>query len=257
MRVGAGRTAAIGERRATRLAVTAALLAAGGPALAAAEARADEQIRAVANNRYEMSSWTIDQGERLTFLNLDVAEHNVTATDNGLDGKPLFETPLIGTNQEALVEGSRFLTTGSYKFLCTIHPWMEATLNVNAQGTPVPRPRDATAPSLGLRVGSARLARVRRSRKLGVAVTLDEAAGVVLTATARTSARGARRARTVTIAKGTADFDGPATRTVSLRLTRAGRAALKRRRRVAVAVSGRATDRAGNAASAKASRTLR
>ena len=42
----------------------------------------------------------------LSFANLDVAQHDVTAVGKGADGKPLFQTPLIGFGQTAPVDGT-------------------------------------------------------------------------------------------------------------------------------------------------------
>src|SRR5918992_1543065 len=90
----------------TGIGLLAVLVPAGG-------AHADERIQAGPSIRYTTPSVTVDQGERLTFQNLDVVGHDVTATQRGPDGRALFRTPVIGGGQEAFVEGSQFLTTGS------------------------------------------------------------------------------------------------------------------------------------------------
>ena len=56
----------------------------------------------------------------------------------GPDNGPLFHTPLIGQNQEAFVEGSQYLTTGSYAFVCSIHQNMTGTLTVTFTPLGVP-----------------------------------------------------------------------------------------------------------------------
>jgi plastocyanin len=137
--------------------------------LAAPAALADEQIRAAFSNRFENPNVEIDQGERLTFRNNDSNRHDVTAEKVGDDSKPLFSTALLGQNEEAVVEGSQYLTTGSYAFVCSVHANMKGTLTVNAAGTPVPRPgaggtggaADTTKPkvSASLRTTSVKAAR--------------------------------------------------------------------------------------------------
>src|SRR6266550_5127651 len=123
-------------------------------------ALADKQVQAQPTDRFA-GDVTMDQGENLTFLNSDVTTHNVTATDIGPDGKPLFASPDTSAGQTTKVDGAQYLTSGSYKFQCTIHPFMTGTLTVTSNGTPQPRPGagggggggggtvDTTPPSVG------------------------------------------------------------------------------------------------------------
>ena len=224
----------------TGIALLAVLVPAGA-------VHADERIQAGPSTRYTTPSVTMDQGERLTFQNLDVVGHDVTATQRGPDGRALFRTPVIGGGQEAFVEGSQFLTTGSYGFLCSVHPEMTGTLNVTNAGAPVPRPADTTAPRASVRLRSARVSSVRRARRLLVRVTVNEAARVSLRATAR----GA------TIARGALSLSGPGSRNRALSLTAAGRRATRSGRRMTVTVTARAVDRAGNSRRTRTRRTLR
>ena len=248
-------------RRTSRIAIVAGLLmAVGAPA-----AYADQQIQAAFPTRYTTTSITIAQGERLTFQNLDVTEHDVTADARGPDGKPLFGTPLIGTGEESFVEGSQYLTTGHYPFVCSIHANMIGTLHVTDAGTPVPRPggssggsaggggaaADKTAPKLSVKLGSARASRVRRAGRLVLQVKVNEAAKVALTAKARSGRK------TVTIAAGGVELTTAGTRRPELKLTSAGRKLLKRARRVAVSVSAKAVDGSGNSSGASTRGTLK
>src|SRR5207247_4375700 len=137
---------------------------------------ADKEIRAGPVNRFQTPDVTMDQGEKVTFRNLDLNRHNVFATANGPDGKPWFKSATIGQNETALVDGAQNLTTGNYEFICNIHPFMTGTLHVTANGTPQPRPgtggappaADTTPPNVSVRLVSARQASVRRSRALSV-----------------------------------------------------------------------------------------
>ena len=229
--------------------ITVAAGAAAVLALAAPPALADERIEAAAPNRYTTPEVTMDQGERLTFLNRDGVRHDVTATQVGEDKKPLFSTPLIEQGQEVFVEGSQFLTTGSYDFLCTVHPEMKGRITVSGAGTPVPRPgsgptADTTPPVVSLAVKTGTVKKARKDRAVKVAVTTDEAAKV----TVRVSTGGkSLGSRTVQAAAGTG--------VVVVRLDAADRRRLKKGRALSIRVS--ATDAAGNKATAKASRTLR
>jgi plastocyanin len=229
--------------------VRALLVCAVTALLVAPAAQADKQIIAAPPSRYLTTEVTMDQGERVTFINNDAIAHDVTARDEGPDGRPLFGSRLVAGGGSAPVEGAEYLTTGRYRFLCSIHPQMEGALNVSSAGTPVPRPGGGGgvgAPSLGLRVLDSKLSRVRRRGTLRVRVKTDEAA------TVRATARGSG-----TLAKGTAKLSGPGSKTLGLKLTRAGRRVVGRARRVRVTVSARATDAAGNTTKKTAKATLR
>lgn len=229
------------------LVVAAAL----GPAAAAAQA--DEEITAVPFNRFSPTSVTIDQGELLTFRNTDSASHNVTARERGSDGRPLFASRTITNGRTAEVEGVRFLTTGAYDFLCTIHPTiMSGTLNVSAAGTPLQRPApDTRAPAVSAAVRRTTLARVSRSGRLTVNVGLDEAASLTLRASARVGGRRVRLGRRAGVRLGEGRGH------VAVRLSRRARQALAGARRAVVTVEVRAVDEAGNASTDRARRTLR
>lgn len=217
-------------------------------AVAPPAANADKEIGAASGNRYAPAEVTIDQGEKLTFRNRDFVRHDVTSTQIE-GGKPLFATPLIGQNETAFVEGSQYLVTGTYDFLCTVHPEMKGRLVVTSGGTPVPRPgtgggADTTAPKAKLAVKTGTVRKARKDRALKVAVTLDEDAKVTLRASA-----GKTRlvTRTLNLKAGT--------KTVTLKLDRAGLRRVKKGRTISFSAS--ATDAAGNKRSAKASRKLR
>ena len=226
---------------------------------AKARAAAEQNISAAPPNQYVNSSVTIDQGDTVTFSNNDTVQHDVTARDKGADGKPLFNSELTSTGETKPVKGTEYLTAGDYQFVCSIHPQMVGTLHVSSTGTPKPRPSsggggsgstptggsDTSKPKVSLRLLDTKLSAVRKRGALRVRVTLDEAATVKLTARS-----GAKRLGTAT-----AKLSG--TKAISLKLTRAGRSFVKRRRTAAVTLSVRATDGAGNAASSSAKKTLR
>lgn len=220
---------------------------------------AEKTIEAGPPNRFTTPEVTMDQGERLTFRNGDTVSHDVTASATGPDGKPLFSTPTVPAGRQAFVDGSQYLTEGSYAYICTLHPSMKGTLRVTANGTPQPRPGaatesptvDRTRPTLGLRIvsRSARMAQVRGA--LVVRVALSERSRLELRAVARPTPGGPL----VTVARKRLN-EVAGTRRVLLELTRAGRAALRRDRSLAVIVKGTATDPAGNTTRAVHGRTL-
>ena len=218
----------------------------------ASAASADERVYAVPVNQYSSTVITIDQGEALFFRNIDLQRHDLVAKDQA-GGRPLFGTPLLGTGEEALVQGAQQLKGGNYAFFCTLHTFMTGTLTVTGAGSPSPPPQsgDTTAPTASVKVLDSSASKVLKNRKLRVEVSSSEAGNATLTATMRNGKK------TVTIAKGARGFARPGRATVAMALTKAGRSALKGRRSAAVTVTARATDGAGNAGSATGRRTLK
>ena len=89
----------------------------------------------------------IEEGEGITYMNLDIAPHNFVADGIFLTKKqakgvkwcsayekgmcPLFWSETIGTNQSTEVEGLEGLKAGTqYPFFCSAHPSMKGTLVV-------------------------------------------------------------------------------------------------------------------------------
>jgi plastocyanin len=236
-------------------------------ALCAGVAWADATIYAGPPNQFFQGDVSIAQGEAITFTNMDTVPHDVTAAGKGADGKPLFQSAQVGTAQSAPVAGVEYLTTGSYPYICSIHPFMKGTITVTSEGTPKPRPggggggggagggsnatpaadSDTTAPSVSVKVLDTKRSKVRKRRSLQVSVTTNERAGVAVIA---------RSGKTV-IAQGTAKLNQAGTRKLSLKLTKAGLKAAKGKKPVPLAVEFDARDAAGNTSSANASGRLR
>jgi plastocyanin len=220
--------------------------------LAAAPAGADERIRAETRDRYANPDVTIAPGGRVTFFNGDlVDDHGVTSVAQGANGRPLFDSGVIGPGSEAVVEGVQFLAPGRYDYLCTVHSFRTGTITVTGTGAPPPRPADSTPAQVTVAITSGSLATLLRTGRLPVRTRSDEAARVRLVATFR-----AGRA-TVTLGKGTVALTGAGSRVSALSLTAAARRVLRTRRQVSVSLTGQATDGAGNASAASARRTLR
>jgi outer membrane protein assembly factor BamB len=70
-------------------------------------------------------------GSKVSYTNVDNVLHDVTATDKGGDGRPLFQSKLIGLGESAPVDGTEKLAAGkSYGFYCSVHPGMKGTIQV-------------------------------------------------------------------------------------------------------------------------------
>ena len=70
-------------------------------------------------------------GNKVSYTNLDNVQHDVTATDKGADGRPLFQSKLIGLGESTPIEGTEKLAAGkSYSFYCSVHPGMKGTIAV-------------------------------------------------------------------------------------------------------------------------------
>jgi len=213
-------------------------------------ASADQQITAGPGQRYNTPAVTIAQGEPLTFANRDLAAHDVTASAAGDDGKPLFASPLINQGETAFVEGSQFLTTGSYAFVCSIHTFMTGTLTVSADGTPVPRPGvggappDTTAPKLAVALKTGTVRKARADKAVTIVTDLDEAA--------RITAKAVLGGRTIGTLRASL---GSGASKLRIKLGAAARKQLRAGRAITVKVT--AKDGAGNRATRSARRKLR
>jgi plastocyanin len=225
-------------RRVLLLLLMAAGLLAVDPALA------DQTIEAgPVPNSYSTTSITIAQGEKLSFHNGDAtASHTVTEQGTA---HPLFNTGLVSPGSSKFVEGSQYLTTGTYHFFCEIHPFMTGTLTVTSQGTPVPR----VAPTIRLTITATTIASVRRAGGVSTRVTLSDPADVKLTAKSGSQA--------VAVASRVLDSSAA----ITLKLTAAGRKLFKSAHRVKLVVTASATGASpktfDKTATARGSKTLR
>ena len=167
-------------------------------------------------NTFDAASYAHDGGT-ISQLSVTGGSHNVTANGNGPDGKALFRSNTISGGTTP-VNGTQYLSAGSYPFICTIHPTtMQATLNVT--GTGLPRP------TVDVTVSSRKLSKVLKKGKLAVKATTTGNPEVALTA-----ALGKR-----TIATGTVPPGGT---TAALKLTKSGRQALAGKDKATVKVTG-------------------
>jgi plastocyanin len=201
-------------------AACACALVAAGAAWAA-----PDTILAVNSIDFDSDNYNQDQGERPTFQNNDAGiPHNVTATDKGPDGKPLFRSATITGVAAATLNGTQYADPGAYDFICTIHPSMQAKLHVSGMGTPVARP------DIEVSILSSRLGRVRRSGKARVkirALTLSDDAALKLKLGNKTLASISN-----------VDLAAGQSRALTLHLSRRARMRLAGRRRAKVKLVG-------------------
>ena len=258
-----------GKSRRQRVAAVSLVCVVGAALSVPAAAQAAKRINAEFPYRFNPSTVEIDQGERLTFLNADTNaadnEHDVTAVDKGADGNLLFKTPIIPPGQEVFVDGSQYLTAGSYRFICSVHPvGMRGTLNVTTAGAPVPRPRtepppqpprDATRPNLSLEIATSRAGAIHRKGRVVVRTGVTEPARISLTVDARVGGR------TIPLGQTSFDFSKASSRSLVVRVTSAARrklrSAMQGRSGALIRVSGRADDRAANTTAGRTHRKLR
>jgi plastocyanin len=173
-------------------------------------------IEGTGANTFNATSYAHDGGT-VAQLTVTGSSHNVTAYANGPDAKTLFRSGTISSGTTP-VNGTQYLSAGSYSFFCTIHPdTMQATLNVT--GTGLPRP------TVDVAVSSRKLSKVLKKGKLAVKVATTGAPEVALAAVL-----GKR-----TIATGTVRAGGT---TAGLKLTKSGRQALAGKDKATVKVTG-------------------
>ena len=218
----------------------------------AAPASAQETIYAGPPSTYLTPDVTIDAGGTVDFTNLDVIGHDVLATERGPDGKPWFQSELVGAGGSTPVAGVEKLGGGTYGFVCSIHPSMTGTLTVNGPPAPSPPPSssppppsDTSAPAVSLAVVDSKLKAVRKRRAIRLRMQSSEPSTVGVTV----------RSGKTTIASTTLRVEG--TENVAVKLSARGRKLVKKAKRLKLTVSALASDAAGNRAGAGASKTLR
>ena len=157
---------------------------------------------------YGKASFTIDRGATATFQNQDpgTSPHDVFSVDSGAQNKPVFSSAQINGGQTAPVNGTDSLGAGTYRFFCTVHP-------TQMSGQLVVTP--SASPTVAVTVLSRKLGPVASSGKLKVKVRGLLASNVV-PLTARVGKRKLGSTQVTDLAAGSS-------RTVKLRLSRAGK----------------------------------
>jgi plastocyanin len=196
------------------LAIVGALLAAG-TAFAVSQT-----IVGQADNTFNAASYTSGQGDVAT-LQVTGSNHNATASANGPDGKALFRSATISGGTTP-VNGTQYLSAGSYQFICTVHPQMVANLVVSNTGTPQPRPQ------VSLKVTSRKLSKVAKG-SLQVQTTASAKVDD-FSLEAKLGKTSIGKATGLALAQGQA-FE-------TIRLTKAGKSKLKKLKKANITVTG-------------------
>ncbi len=202
-----------------------AVLVAAGLALAA-----DDTVTASnSRNSYTgmSNSPSIPGGGTLDFRNTSsFTTHSVTANLRGPDGRSLFTSGLFaGHGTTRAVKGVQYLGPGTYKFHCTTHPFsMTGTLTVIGSGSPVARP------DIDVSILSSRIGKVRRTKQLKVQVDATTNSNNVALVAKKGSKKLARKANV--------DVGAGDSKSISMRLTKKGKRALKGHNRATVKLRG-------------------
>lgn len=209
--------------RGRRIAVALAAVSVGA-LTAASGAWAVAQPIVAADDFYTAATYTMDQGDKPAFQNTGVNTHDATARGNGPDGEPLFESPSMGTGTY-VVNGTQYLTAGTYAFYCTVHPLsMSGNLAVSGAGTPVARPK------IDVTVSSGSLSKAAGKGKLPVKVAaLTQSDGVRLSA---------KLGKATIATQGAFNLVAGQTRKLTLKLSKSGKNKLKNRKSAKVSVTG-------------------
>ncbi len=99
------------------------------------------------NPDYSPDKATVTQGHIVKWTNVDIAPHTVTsASDYG----ETFDSSLISEGETFTLDTTN-LEIGEYEYLCIVHPWMIATLVVEApkEATKIVIPEGAAIPEDG------------------------------------------------------------------------------------------------------------
>jgi hypothetical protein len=120
---------------------------------------------------------------------------------------------------------------------------------------PVTTPPDKTPPHVKLKIAKTTIKKLLKAKVLKVRVTIDEAASVNLSGTAKAKLK--KGSKNVTLGHGSTTFLKAGTKTVSIKLTAAARRVLRHARSATVKVTAKATDVAGNKSTKKATANLK
>ena len=214
-------------------------------AVAPAGALGFERIEAAFLSEYSATSYTIDQGEIVTFGNGDKFLRHGVLSDDGTS----FSAPVIALGQVRLLRGAPFLTSAGspYTFHCPLHPAMKSQLIVTSAGAPLPP--DSAQPGAALKITTGSVGRVVKSHKVRVVVNPSEAVDAVIKVGAGGTQLG-RAERT---------YLTPGRRAITLGFPRAAAKAVERaaaKGPVSLRLKVTLADVAGNVATVKRTRRL-
>ena len=213
-------------RRALAAAFTAAAVACGAVPSAATAA----DVIVATDNQFAAGTYAMAPGERPEFQNDGpFNRHDVFSRGLGPDGARLFTSPTLDPGFATGVDGTQYLTVGTYPFFCNIHPLeMSGTLSVSGPGSPVPRP------SVALKGKGGKLQKLAKKGKLAVTVTAaTESNGVKLVAKLGKATVGSAAAFNLAAGQ---------SRKTTVKLSKSGKAKLKKlakkRKKATIKVTG-------------------
>ena len=79
----------------------------------------------IQNYKFTPETVTVHPGDTVEWKNDDTVEHTVTATG---PGKPAFDSGTVGKGQTFRYVAK---TTGTYDYICTLHPYMKGQVIVS------------------------------------------------------------------------------------------------------------------------------
>ena len=82
------------------------------------------------NNCFQPTSLEITSGDAVTWTNYDNALHNVVHVNETTEEKIYFSSKLLNINEKF---SFTFESEGIYRYICTIHPWMNGTIFVDTE----------------------------------------------------------------------------------------------------------------------------
>ena len=88
----------------------------------------------IQNDCFKPHSLEINLGDTVIWTNYDKVMHNVVNVNMSNNDKLYFSSDLLNTGEKFSVT---FDTTGTYNYICSIHPWMYGTVFVNVEKTDV------------------------------------------------------------------------------------------------------------------------
>ena len=99
------------------------------------------------NPDYSPDRAIVTQGDTVEWINVDVAPHTVTSAE---DYGETFDSSLISAGETFTLDTTN-LEIGEYEYLCIVHPWMIATLVIEApkEATKILIPVGAAIPEEG------------------------------------------------------------------------------------------------------------
>jgi len=99
------------------------------------------------NPDYDPDRAIVTQGHTVEWINADIAPHTVTSA---IDYGETFDSSLISAGETFTLDTTN-LEIGEYEYLCIVHPWMIATLVVEApkEATKIIIPEGAAIPEEG------------------------------------------------------------------------------------------------------------